>query len=127
MRAFEHRQQKLLPVRAFALRVLRFAGLSSAIICGSLALGMSGYHWIAGLPWVDSLLNAAMILTGMGPVDRMQTTGGKLFAAGYALFSGIAFISTVAVLLAPIAHRFLHALHLEVAEEEEAADTRRRS
>jgi hypothetical protein len=114
--AFEHRSEHLLPTRHFLRRVVRFAALAAAIIGASLAIGVSGYHWLGGLPWIDALLNAAMILTGMGPVDRMQTVPGKLFAAGYALFSGLAFVSMVAVLSAPIIHRFFHALHLEADE-----------
>ncbi|HEY8122006.1 MAG TPA: hypothetical protein VII78_11860 [Myxococcota bacterium] len=112
-RLFEHHTSALLPRRTFLRRVASFAASALALVGFSLALGASGYHWIGGLPWVDSVLNAAMILTGMGPVDRMTTTAGKLFAAGYALFSGLAFITIVAVLFAPIVHRFLHALHLE--------------
>ena len=76
-------------------------------------MGSAGYAYFGELGWVDALLNAAMILTGMGPVDRMVTTSGKLFAAFYALYSGIAFLSMMAIIIAPILHRFLHRLHLE--------------
>lgn len=117
MALFEHHSEGLLPRRAFALRVARFGAVSGAIVGISLAFGAAGYHVFGGLPWVDALLNAAMILTGMGPVDRMETTSGKLFATFYALYSGVAFLSTVAVLLAPIAHRFLHALHVSADED----------
>lgn len=120
--AFEHRSEQLLPIRRFLRRVGRFAALSAAIIGAALAIGMSGYHWLGGLPWVDSLLNAAMILTGMGPVDRMETVPSKLFAAAYALFSGLAFVSIVGVLSAPVVHRFFHALHLDAAEGRSADD-----
>lgn len=122
MTLFEHHSARLLPWPAFGLRVARFAAVSSAIVGASLALGAVGYHVYGELPWVDALLNAAMILTGMGPVDRMETTAGKLFATGYALYSGVAFLSTTALLLAPIAHRFLHALHVS---EDDGADERR--
>jgi hypothetical protein len=71
------------------------------------------------LPWLDAVLNAAMILAGMGPVDRMQTNAGKLFATGYALASGVLFVTTVAVLFAPLVHRFLHHLHLELDDARE--------
>jgi hypothetical protein len=120
---FEHRDEALIPREHFVLRMLSFAAGSFVLIALSLALGASGYHWIAGLRWIDSLVNAAMILTGMGPVDRMETDGAKLFSAGYALFSGIAFLTIVAVLFAPAVHRFLHALHLETGD----AQKRRRS
>ena len=82
----------------------------------SLAVGTAGYHWTAGLGWVDSELNAAMILTGMGPVSPLVTTSAKLFASAYALFSGVAFLTSVALIFAPVLHRFLHRFHLESAE-----------
>jgi hypothetical protein len=115
---FEHRRSPLLPAHRFAWRLATFFALSTGIVVGALAIGTLGYHRLAGLAWIDALLNAAMILTGMGPVDRMTTTGAKLFAAGYALFAGVAFVSTVAVLFAPIVHRFFHHLHLELDDEE---------
>jgi hypothetical protein len=75
-----------------------------------------GYHFIAGLAWVDAILNAAMILGGMGPVDPILTTEGKLFAAGYALFSGVVFLVAAGVFGAPLLHRILHHFHLEIDE-----------
>ncbi len=74
---------------------------------------MVGYHWIGGFDWVDSLLNAAMILTGMGPVGTLTTTAAKIFASAYALFSGVVFISATGILLTPIFHRVLHIFHIE--------------
>jgi len=102
------------PREAFARRVLRsvLVGLSVIVLC--LGIGVVGYHAFARLPWIDSLLNASMILTGMGPVDPMTGTAAKLFASFYALFSGVAFISTIGVLLAPVVQRFLHRFHLEL-------------
>ena len=88
------------------------------MIGACLALGVVGYHVFAKLSWLDSLLNASMILTGMGPVSPMTTTGAKLFASFYALFSGVAFITTIGVLLAPVS-RFLHRFHLELASDDE--------
>jgi len=114
---FEHRHAPLLPHFAFLRRQLRFAALSAAIVLGALAAGALGYHAIEGLPWLDALLNAAMILTGMGPVDRMQTSAGKLFATAYALASGVLFVTTVAVLFAPLVHRFFHHFHVELDNE----------
>ena len=87
--------------------------LSGGLIAGSLGLGVVGYHFLAGLGWVDSVLNASMILTGMGPVDPMRTTASKLFASAYALFSGLVFISASGILLSPVFHRVLHHFHLE--------------
>ena len=112
---------KPLPSRKiFALRVLRGLALATGIIGASLALGIVGYHFCAGLGWLDSLLNASMILTGMGPVNELHTVAGKLFASFYALFSGVVFLSSVAVLLAPVIHRFLHKFHLEAHRKSEA-------
>jgi hypothetical protein len=112
---------KPLPSRkVFALRVLRNLALATGIIGVSLALGIAGYHFCAGLSWLDSLLNASMILTGMGPVNELHTTAGKLFASFYALFSGVVFLSSVAVLLAPVIHRFLHKFHLEAGRQSDA-------
>ena len=117
LRALEHRRAPLLPTRAFVARLARFGVASGAIVAGSLALGAFGYHQWAGLDWLDAVLNAAMILTGMGPVDPMTTREAKLFATFYALYSGVAFLSTAAVLVTPVAHRLLHSFHLEIADE----------
>lgn len=118
MTLFEHRTQRLLPMRGFLRRVARFGAVGAGIVGVSLGIGAAGYHHFGPLPWVDALLNAAMILTGMGPVDRMDTTAGKLFATAYALYSGIAFLTTAAVLFAPILHRILHSLHIDLEDEE---------
>ncbi len=110
---FEHRRKPLLPRRDFILRVARSFALAAAITSVSLGIGMAGYHGFEGLSWLDSFLNAAMILSGMGPVAQIQTSGGKMFAGCYALFSGLALISVLAVIIAPIFHRFLHKFHME--------------
>jgi len=75
--------------------------------------GVVGYSYFLQMPLIDGLINAAMILTGMGPVDKMETTAGKLFATVYTLYSGLAFLSMVAIIIAPIYHRFLHQFHLD--------------
>jgi hypothetical protein len=87
--------------------------LSAGLLGFSLGLGILGYHFIAGFDWVDSLLDAAMILTGMGPVGVLDSDGAKLFASAYALFSGVVFISATGILLAPIFHWVLHRFHIE--------------
>jgi hypothetical protein len=110
---FEHKRHPLLPFPQFLLRVLRYLIYSAILISLSLSVGVVGYHFAAGLSWIDSLYNASMILTGMGPVTELTTRTAKVFASLYALFSGIAFLSTVAVFLAPIVHRFMHMMHLE--------------
>jgi len=115
---FEHRKTPLLPRRAFYLRVARSVALAFAIVAVSLGVGMAGYHGFEGLPWLDAFLNAAMILSGMGPVASIQTIGGKLFAGCYALFSGLALITTLAVIFVPLFHRFLHKFHLDTDSRE---------
>ncbi len=110
---FERKTDQLLPWPHFFRRLLRSACLASGIVALALGVGIAGYHRVAGLPWIDSVLNASMILTGMGPVDPMSTTRAKLFASAYALFSGVVFLSAVGVVLAPIFHRILHAFHLD--------------
>ncbi len=92
---------------------MRHILLSACLVFGSLAISVVGYHSFEQLPWIDSLLNASMILGGMGPVTELHTAGGKLFASFYALFSGIVFLVTAGIVIAPIAHRLLHRLHLE--------------
>lgn len=113
---FEHRGQRPLSKRHFALRMVRSATFALGITAGALALGMAGYHWIGGLGWVDSFLNAAMILGGMGPVDPMVHDAGKIFSGCYALFSGLVFIALAGFLVAPVAHRVLHRFHYDEKE-----------
>ena len=117
---FEHKTQPLLPMRHFYGRLFHSAGLAGALVLVSLLIGMAGYHWLGGVGWIDSLLNASMILTGMGPVDRMETNAAKIFASAYALFSGVAFLTSVGVLLAPAVHRFLHRFHMDMDEGADA-------
>ncbi len=92
--------------------------LAAGVLLIALGIGILGYRLIAGLSWVDAVMNAAMILGGMGPVDPIATTGGKLFAAAYALFSGVVFLVAAGVLVAPLLHRVLHHFHLEIDEEQ---------
>jgi hypothetical protein len=108
-----HRHAVLLPRSVFLRRLAKNALIGIAVIAGSLLLGTAGYHGFAGLSWIDALLNASMILGGMGPVNELHTTAGKLFASAYALFSGLAFLATAGILLAPVAHRLLHRLHAD--------------
>lgn len=113
MLSLERKHEPPLGRRQFLLRLARYSILAVAILLVSLGIGVLGYHAIAGLSWVDALLNASMILTGMGPVDRPTTDLGKLFASFYALYSGVIFLVVVGVMFAPIAHRLLHLFHLE--------------
>lgn len=108
----ETRHQPVASRRRFLRRVALYTCLASAFLCLSLFIGMAGYHYIAGLPWLDALLDASMILTGMGPVSPMTTDAAKVFASAYAIFSGVAFLTTASILLAPVVHRLLHKLHV---------------
>jgi hypothetical protein len=110
---YEHKTEPLLPFRLFARRLLVHASAGLLVIAVSLGLGILGYHHFEHFSWLDSLLNASMILGGMGPVNPLQTAGGKIFASCYALFSGVIFLVVVGVMIAPVAHRVLHRLHLE--------------
>jgi hypothetical protein len=109
---FEHRHEPLLPARIFIRRIFACVGLALVIVAFALGIGVVGYHFTAGLTWIDALLNASMILAGMGPVNVLESDAAKLFASLYALFSGVVFISLMALLLSPIAHRVLHKFHL---------------
>ena len=109
---FEHRSQPLASRRTFLRRLMRNVWIGAAILFFSLGIGILGYHFLEGLSWIDSLLNASMILGGMGPVNPLQTAAGKIFASFYALYSRVVLLASVGVLAAPIFHRFLHHFHL---------------
>jgi hypothetical protein len=109
---YEHHKQPLAKQSVFAKR-LALNGIAGLILLAfSLGIGMAGYHFLEGLSWIDALLNASMILGGMGPVAPLQTVAGKLFASFYALYSGVVLLAAVGILAAPIYHRFLHRFHL---------------
>ena len=110
---YEHRTVPLLSWPKFLRRVGRHFLAGLIVIAFALAIGVTGYHWLGGLSWVDSLLNASMILGGMGPVDPLHSNAAKVFASLYALFSGLAFIGIAGLMLAPFAHRLLHRFHVE--------------
>lgn len=114
---FERRHEPLLPFGAFLVRWGRFTVAAGGVIAVSLAVGVVGYHHIGGLGWVDSVLEAAMILGGMGPVHPLEGEAAKLFAAAYALFSGVVFLVAAGIFVAPVAHRLLHRFHVEPPEE----------
>jgi len=98
-------------------RLVRNAAVVAALIVLALGMGATGYHLFDGLPWLDAMLNAAMILTGMGPIAPISTPAAKVFATFYALFSGVFFLTMVAVLLAPALHHFLHRFHLDLSRQ----------
>ena len=107
------RNKNILSRKDFFKRVLNYSAIAFLLLLFSLGIGILGYHFIGHLNWLDSFYNASMILTGMGPVDVMKTEAAKLFASFYALFSGIIFLSTVAIFFSPFAHRLMHLLHVE--------------
>jgi hypothetical protein len=113
------KHRPLPPRSVFVKRLLGNTAVASIFIAFSLGLGAWGYHRFDALPWIDALLNAAMILTGMGPVATLTTPAAKLFATAYALYSGVAFLTSVAVLLAPVVQRFLHKFHLDLSGSED--------
>lgn len=99
--------------KTFFVRFFRNFLIGIFLIVSSLGIGMAGYHYIEGLSWIDAYQNAAMILSGMGPVDTLKTFSGKLFAGTYALFSGILFLVVVACIFAPVVHRLFHKFNIE--------------
>ncbi len=101
------------PFSVFARRMIGAFSLGLAVIAFVLFIGISGYHWLAGFNWVDSFLEASMILGGMGPVNPLTTDAAKIFAACYALFSGLVFIGLMGIVLTPVIHRVLHKFHVE--------------
>jgi hypothetical protein len=115
---YETKRQPLLNRRAFARRMARNFGAASLLIGISLLLGMMGYHWLEGMAWIDAFANAAMILSGMGPLAPLQTWGGKLFAGFYALYSGLVLIVAAGIVFAPVLHRLLHSFHVETEAKE---------
>ena len=115
-----NRLYKPLPPRAhFYRRLARSVAIAAILLAASLFMGMCGYHAFESMGWLDSFLNASMILAGMGPVGDLHTSAGKLFAGCYAIFSGVLFLSMSAVIMAPVVHRFLHKMHLDIEPEQE--------
>jgi len=120
---FESRHQQLAHRHTFFLRVARNVLLGWIAIATAQFIGMLGYHHFENMTWVDAFINAAMILSGMGPLGTLATTGGKLFAGFYALFSGLAFILIIGLIYAPIIHRVFHKFHLEDDSEPKKKST----
>ncbi|MEO8663972.1 MAG: hypothetical protein ABI462_00635 [Ignavibacteria bacterium] len=116
---YEHYSDKLASRKVFQKRVLGAGSFAVGIFLFSLIIGMSGYHFIVRLSWIDSFMNASMILGGMGQVSELHTDSDKIFASLYALFSGVAFLSSVAIFLTPLIHRFLHKFHMKLPPEDD--------
>ncbi len=117
---FEQRKAALLPRRIFLARLAKHIGIGFLTIAISLGVGMLGYHHFESLTWIDAFANAAMILSGMGPLGTLQTTAGKLFAGFYALYSGLALITIAGVILAPVVHRLMHKFHVDAGSEKKS-------
>jgi ABC-type transport system involved in cytochrome bd biosynthesis fused ATPase/permease subunit len=112
-RRFERRTDKLAPLSVYVQRIIAAVAIAILLMLVALSVGMAGYHLIAGFDFVDSLLEASMILGGMGPVRELPNQSAKIFASIYALFSGVFFIALMGIILAPVAHRVLHKFHLD--------------
>jgi len=117
---FEHKYQPLAPKSVYYKRMMKNLAWGIAIIFLCLMIGVAGYHYTANIEWLDSVHNASMILSGMGPVVDIKTDGGKWFSSFYALFSGVVFITNIGFILAPAIHRFFHRLHLEASRKSES-------
>jgi hypothetical protein len=116
MRKFESKHKPVISNKDFVLRQLYFIFLSCFLIAFSLGIGTLGYHVYGPMGWLDAFYNSSMILTGMGPVTVITNDAGKWFASFYALYSGVAFLTTAGVMLSPLIHRILHILHAEDQE-----------
>ena len=123
--SFEHKRQALAPSHRFLQRFARNVAVSLAVVAASLVVGMACYAYFEDMDAVDSFLNAAMILSGMGPATVLRTDGGKIFAGLYALYSGLLIITITGFILAPVAHRVLHRFHVDLEDEEERPRSRK--
>ena len=110
---FERRHERLAPLSVFVKRMAGSLVMALILIAVALLIGLVGYHWLAGFGWIDSLLEASMILGGMGPVNQLTGNAAKIFASLYALFSGLVFIGVMGIVLSPLAHRVLHKFHVD--------------
>jgi len=124
---FERRNQPVISHAEWRRRVAYSIVLAGSVIVFSLSVGILGYHFLGNLGWLDALVNASMILGGMGPVDHIDQAAGKFFESFYALFSGVIFIGTFGVLIAPWAHRMLHRFHAVDDENEEEPPAKRKT
>lgn len=113
---FERKHEKLASLSIFARRIAMSIFMSGVLILVALSIGILGYRHFAGYDWIDAILEASMILGGMGPVNTLHTADAKLFASAYALFSGLVFIAIMGIMLAPITHRMLHKFHIDEAD-----------
>ena len=113
---YEKRTDDVATIRVFARRLLAHIAASGLLMAAFLLVGILGYHYLAGLGWIDSLLDASMILGGMGPIHPLSTVPAKLFASFYALFSGLVFVLAMGIVLGPLLHRLIHIFHLDTID-----------
>ena len=118
-RLFEHAREPVISRRRFIWRMFIAIGLWLSLTLIGLIIGIAGYAIFEGMPWVDAYVNAAMILSGMGPIGELKTTAGKIFAGTYAIFSGLIIVIATGFVLAPIFHRVLHRFHVETTRQED--------
>ena len=114
---YERRHDQLAPRSVFVKRIVASLAVALGLICVALLIGIAGYHYLAGFNWIDSLLEASMILGGMGPIRELPNDAAKIFASIYALFSGLLLIAMMGIILAPVIHRVMHRLHMDYKEE----------
>ena len=110
---YERRQDQLAPRSVFIKRIIASLVVALGIISVALLIGIAGYHYIAGFNWIDSLLEASMILGGMGPIKELPNDAAKIFASIYALFSGLILIALMGIILSPVVHRMMHKFHVD--------------
>ena len=115
---YERRTDELAPRKVYFKRLLGSLAIALAVIVAGLLVGIAGYHYLAGFNWIDSLLEASMILGGMGPVNPLTSDGAKIFAAIYALFSGLVVLALMGIMLSPVVHRVLHKFHVDEKDVE---------
>jgi hypothetical protein len=111
--SYERHHEQLAPRSVFIKRLVAAEGFALGLIATALIIGIAGYHYVAGFQWLDSLLEASMILGGMGPIKELPNDGAKIFASIYALFSGLIFIGVMGLVLSPVVHRILHKFHVD--------------
>ena len=110
---YEKKNEPLAPKSIFYKRIFKNVCACTILLLICLFIGIMGYHYIGQISWIDSIHNASMILSGMGPVAEIKNVSGKLFSSVYALFSGVAFITNIGILLGPVAHRIFHKFHVD--------------
>ena len=116
---FEHHRQPLVANNIFVKRVLKCFMVSGLLLSGTILTGAGVYHYMEGMHWVDAALNAIMVMTGLGLTDTLHTEGGKIFTCFYAILTAVVFYMVLAIIFAPLIHRFLHEFHLELGRDKE--------